>query len=727
MENTTHLFLAVRFNCNKCHDHPFERWTQDQYYQTAAFFARVGLQRDPRSGNRYVGGTAVEGRKPLYEIIVDRPTGEIKHLRTGEVTAPKFPYDTDFHVPKDVSRREALAAWLTSPDNPYFAKSYVNRLWGYLFGVGIIDPIDDIRAGNPPSNPELLDYLTQEFINSGFDIQHMIRLICKSRTYQLSIATNKWNEDDHINYSHAMARRLPAEVLLDSVYRVTGSLSKFPGVPRGTRAAELPDVGVALPTGFLAKFGRPARESACECERSSNLQLGPIMALVNGPTVAEAIADPNNAIARLVREITDDRQLINELFLRILNRPATEKEIAAALETMQQIDADHQQLVEAMKAREKLVRDMRPKLEQQRRQALAKAKAEAAAYEKKIAPRVAELERKKAEKTKNLEAELKKYEASLPQRLKEWEKRHASSVQWVRLDPKVLSASNKAKLTKQADLSIVASGKNGKGVYTIVAETDLKNITGLRLEVLPQKGLPNNGPGRAKDGNFVLNEITVEAAPKSDPKRIVSVDLHKPLSDYSQDGFPIAKVLDGAKANVNGWAIAGAIGLVHWATFETKKPIGYEGGTRLTIKLYHRFTRPNFSLGRFRLSVTTAKTPIGLSLADDLKAIIDTPEDKRSPEQRAALMKYFRGVDKELKKKRRALAESKKPLPIDPRLKELRDTVAQLEQPLPEDEVLTQLRRDVAMSEKQRHQKRLTAAQDLAWALINSPAFLFNH
>ena len=140
---------------------------------------------------------------------------------------------------------------MTSKDNPYFAKSYVNRLWGYLFGVGIIEPLDDLRAGNPPSNPELLDYLTREFVSSGFDVRHVMRLVCKSRTYQLSVETNKWNADDKVNYAHATARRLPAEVLLDAVYKVTGSVSKFPGVAPGTRAAALPDSGVELPSGFL--------------------------------------------------------------------------------------------------------------------------------------------------------------------------------------------------------------------------------------------------------------------------------------------------------------------------------------------------------------------------------------------------------------------------------------------------------------------------------------------
>ena len=159
MENTTHLFLATRFNCNKCHDHPFERWTQDQYYEMSAFFAQVGLKKDDRSGDKTIGRTAVESGKPLYEVVFDKTDGEVTHERTGAVTAPDTPYEATADAKDSPTRRQALASWITSPDNQYFARSYVNRLWGYLTGTGIIEPIDDIRAGNPPTNPELLDYL----------------------------------------------------------------------------------------------------------------------------------------------------------------------------------------------------------------------------------------------------------------------------------------------------------------------------------------------------------------------------------------------------------------------------------------------------------------------------------------------------------------------------------------------------------------------------------------
>ena len=148
------------------------------------------LEPDPESKGRTIGGSAVEGAKPLYEIVSDKSQEEVINLRTGQPASPVFPFECQWEAPEQSTRREQLAAWLTSPDNPYFARSYVNRLWGYMLGVGIIEPIDDIRAGNPPSNPELLDYLTQQFVDSGFDMRHVLRMICKSRTYQLSVATN---------------------------------------------------------------------------------------------------------------------------------------------------------------------------------------------------------------------------------------------------------------------------------------------------------------------------------------------------------------------------------------------------------------------------------------------------------------------------------------------------------------------------------------------------------
>ncbi len=725
MENTTHLFLGVRFNCNKCHDHPFERWTQDQYYQTAAYFARVGLKRDPASEKRNIGGTAVEGAKPLYEIVFEKDEGEVTHDRTKDVAAPEFPYSCDYQSPEDAPRREQLAAWLTSDDNHYFARSYVNRLWGYLFGVGIIEPIDDIRAGNPPSNPELLDYLTEMFIESDFDVQQVLRLVCKSRTYQLSVKTGSWNEDDSTNYSHATARRLPAEVLFDAIHRAVGSMSKFPGVPPGTRAAALPDSGVKLPSGFLATLGRPPRESACECDRSNDLQLGPIMALVSGPTISGAIADPNNELVKLVAREKDDRKLIDELSLRILNRHATDSETEAVLNAVQQIE----KLRAAVAEREAYVASLRPQLEKKREAEITKADQTLAAYEKELAPKRAEQEREKTERTAKLKQELRDYEATLPTKLAQWEEeRRKNAVQWVVLDPHALTATGGTKLSKENDLSVVATGDNGHVDYTFIAETDLSAITAVRLELLADERLPGKGPGRANNGNLVLTEFELTAAPKNDQRAAKKVKLQKPLADFSQDNYGVNTAVDGKTPEQNnGWAISPNTGVTHWATFQIAEDSRLNEPSVLTFKLVHRFSDKMHSIGRFRISVATAEQPVGLSLPQKLMDILATTADKRSEEQQDELMEFSRASDEELKRKSAAVLDSTKPLPANPKLGQLKKELEYAKRPIPDDTQLAALRHDLEQSSKQLENRRLTAAQDLAWALINSPAFLFSH
>ncbi len=301
------------------------------------------------------------------------------------------------------------------PTITYFARSYVNRLWGYLMGVGIIEPIDDIRAGNPPTNPELLDWLTEQFVAKR--LRHAgtsSATICKSRTYQLSIETNPWNDDDQINYSHAKARRLPAEVLVrrdPSRDRIAVEVSR--ACPSGTRAAALPDVGIKLADGFLGNFGRPARESACECERSNDLQLGPVMALVSGPTVAEALADPENDVAKLVTAEQSDRVLVNELFLRILNRPANDTEIQVSLDSMNQMETEHQAMVAELSAAEERWAPREVELEGQRAEQIEAAEGELAAYRVEYDPRREQQQRERQAKIAEAEAAVSDYEADL--------------------------------------------------------------------------------------------------------------------------------------------------------------------------------------------------------------------------------------------------------------------------------------------------------------------------
>jgi WD40 repeat protein len=725
MENTTHLFLGVRFNCNKCHDHPFERWTQDQYYETAAYFARVSLKADPAGGSKKIGGTAVEGAKPFYEIVFDKDKGEVTHDRTGQETAPLFPYECDFTAPEDASRRQQLAAWVTSADNQYFAKSYVNRLWGYLFGIGIMEPIDDIRAGNPPTNPELLDHLTQEFIKSNFNVRHVIGLICKSRTYQLSLQTNRWNEDDSLNYSHAIARRLPAEVLYDSIHRVTGSQSKIPGVPAGTRAAAIPDSGIKLTDGFLANLGRPPRESACECERVSELQLGPVMALVAGPTVGNAVGDAKNAITKLVADEANDARLVNELFLRIVNRPATVDEIAALIDSMNMIDTDHATVTKALAEREAWWKERQPQLEEQRVAAIAKAKADLKAYEMGIAPRIAADEKKRQAGVATAEADLKKFTDELPKHVAAWEKKNASQVAWHLLEPNSLTATKGLQLHRLDDRSVRATGKSDRGAYTILANTQLSGITGIRIEALPDDTRDGGGPGISTSGNFVVTEFEVQAAPLAKPKEMKKVSLQNAKANFLQTGFNVALTVDGNAGNQNAWAIGSGGGIVHWATYETKAAIANDGGTLLKIVIHQNHVAKEHLLGRFRISVSTDKA-IGLSLPESLKSVVSTPVKQRNEEQTKLATAYFNKTDATLIAKRTAVATAKKPLPEDPGVAQRKATLKFVSQKIGDDSRLVRLRADIEFSKKQVANKRLTAAQDLTWALINTPAFLFN-
>ena len=313
-EDVSQTFLGVRFNCNKCHDHPFEKWTQNQYYEFGAHFARVAFKK---------------GVLPGDEIVYRSFTGgEVKHLKTDLPVTPKVPFGTEREMKADEDRRDPFVDWLTSKENPLFAKSMANRTWSYFFGKGIIDPVDDIRGGNPPSNPALLDALTAEFIKSNFDTRVLMRVICQSRTYQLSIIPNQWNEDDTVNFSHAVPRRLSAEQMLDAVAVATGERPQFKDMPVGMRSVEIPD-GTVQGNDFLALFGRPKRQSACECERSSNLTLSHALNLINGRTLGDAVASPTSRIAKLVESEKDDKKLIEEIYLSCLNRFPTEKEMAA--------------------------------------------------------------------------------------------------------------------------------------------------------------------------------------------------------------------------------------------------------------------------------------------------------------------------------------------------------------------------------------------------------------
>lgn len=739
MENTTHLFLATRFNCNKCHDHPFERWNQNQYYETSAFFSQVGFQTDPASNGKTIGGTAVEGAKPLYEIIKDTGSGEVKHLRTGKDAPPVFPFPAKFEEKKDASRRENMAAWMTSPDNQYFAMSYANRIWGYLTGTGVIEPLDDIRAGNPPSNPELLSYLTQEFINSGFDVRHLMQVICKSRTYQLGIATNQWNADDKINYSHAKARRLSAEALYDAIYAVTGATSNIPGAKAGSRAAQLADSQTKLPDGFLGNFGRPVRESVCECERSSGLQLGPIMALVSGPTVGDAISDPNNAISKLVKDIPEDHKLVEELFMRILNRMPTPNEINAVLASTTGMEVEHKTLMTEWSASEMKMAPDIARMEQERHAKITTAESQLEEYKKQQAPIIAKAEMDRQQRIQKADAVVKGLADASAAKQSEWEPYVDLSTEWQALDLEVGEIKGVQKIEKQADGSLFVTAMAGEAavdaIYNLKAKTQLKGITGIKIEALPDERLPSNGPGLSPDGNFVLTEFTVAQTPlkekQASPTKAAkgNIKLLNPRADFEQKDFSAANSINANKdVSDRGWAVSPNTGRRHEAIFECEaETTGFDEGTSLAITMQQGFQRQRYQLGRFKLYVTTSPRPLRFGASQSLAQVLRIAPEKRSKEQQAALREGFLFGYSDYQKAKQGLVAARKPLPADPKLAEYETTLADAQKPIALDPKLVQLRRDSDLSKLQLANRRLTAAQDLTWALINSPAFLFNH
>ena len=322
MEKTTQVFMGTRMVCAQCHDHPFEKWTQNQYYEMAAFFSGVGVRPGYEVGE---------------EIIYNqRADFEMKHPKDSRVMMPKYLMasagapplpEHDFDARK---RREAFANWLTSRANPMFAKSAVNRVWSYFFGRGIIDPVDDIRASNPPVNAALLDALTKDFIAHNFDLRYLMRTMVNSRAYQASIVTNEWNAGDSTNFSHMTPRRLGAEQLMDAVAQATGARPNFPEVPEDTLASQLPDPHVGK-EGFLDLFGRPTRETACECERRTELSLPQALNLVNGATISEAVADPKGRVAKLVLSGRSDAAMVEELYLAALSRLPSKAESESGL------------------------------------------------------------------------------------------------------------------------------------------------------------------------------------------------------------------------------------------------------------------------------------------------------------------------------------------------------------------------------------------------------------
>lgn len=312
-ETTAQLFLGVRLQCAKCHHHPFEKYSQSDYYGFAAFFARVGSKGSQEFG--IFGGETV---------VMVRAGGEVGHPRTGQVMQPT-PLDGE-PIDDPLDRRRPLADWLTSPENEFFARNVVNRYVGYLLGRGLCDPIDDMRATNPPTNAPLMDALSRDFVESGFNLKHLMRSIMQSRLYQLDYQPTEANAGDTRFYSHFHVKRLAAEPLLDAIDYATGVRTKFPNLPLGTRAIELPDSNYN--DYSLQVFGKPRRVSTCECERVSDPTLVQTLHLLNSSLVSGKISNPEGRVAKAVAAGKPHAEIVDELFLASLCRPATAAEQA---------------------------------------------------------------------------------------------------------------------------------------------------------------------------------------------------------------------------------------------------------------------------------------------------------------------------------------------------------------------------------------------------------------
>jgi len=319
VEDTAQLFLGLRIQCARCHHHPFEKWSQDDYYGMAAFYGRVGKKTIPNAS------AALRDRRVFHNEGV----ATASNPRSGKALKPTGLGTPAYDIPADIDPRVKLADWMSDPQNPFFAKSLVNRYWKHFFSRGIVEPEDDMRATNPPSNPELLDGLAAHFIQSGFDLKDLVRTICKSRTYQLSALPNEFNGNDKQNFSRYYPRRLSAEVLYDAFHQVTDTAEGFGGMPAGTRALQLADASNS--TYFLQVFGQPKGDTACECERSMDANLAQSLHLLNGKEIQDKISREGARTARFAAETergNEDR--VKELYRWVFAREPNVEELEVA-------------------------------------------------------------------------------------------------------------------------------------------------------------------------------------------------------------------------------------------------------------------------------------------------------------------------------------------------------------------------------------------------------------
>ncbi|HEX8911175.1 MAG TPA: DUF1553 domain-containing protein, partial [Humisphaera sp.] len=324
-----------RLECAKCHHHPNEKWSQGDFYQLAAFFGSV--KRKGQGISAPISGEA--------EHIWFAPGGAgVKHPVTGDVLAPKPPDGPQLPISKDEDPRLALVGWMGRPDNPFFARAVVNRVWGEVMGRGIVHPVDDFRATNPPSNGPLLDALAEDFVARGYDLKQLVRTILTSRTYQLSSLPNATNATDTRNFSRAYRKRLPAEPLLDAVCDLTGTTDRFDGLPAGSRAVRA--WNTKLDSEFMDAFGRPDPSADCPCERDRGTSVVQALHLMHSNKLQEKIASPGGRVAKLVKSDLPPERIVEEIYLAAYSRKPDEDELKVAVAAFKAEGATRQSAAE---------------------------------------------------------------------------------------------------------------------------------------------------------------------------------------------------------------------------------------------------------------------------------------------------------------------------------------------------------------------------------------------
>ena len=313
--DTAQVFLGVRLQCARCHHHPYERWSQEDYYGLSGFFTRLGRKSF--------------GQPPPYFSSSNPTTGE-KNPLTGNVPEPKYPDGAYAKFTPEEDPRHALVDWMTQPDNPFFSRVLVNRMWGHFLGRGLVNEVDDMRASNPAANEELLDALARDFVNHKFDVKHVIRAIVSSRVYQLSSDPTDANKNDRQSFARFYARRLIAEVFHDAIDQSCGTHTKFGGISDNARAVDLPNEGFG--SYFLDTFDRPQRVSGCECERSTGATLAQVLLLANSDEIENKLADDKGQVAELAKSERPMPEKITELYVTAFSRPPSESELSEAVE-----------------------------------------------------------------------------------------------------------------------------------------------------------------------------------------------------------------------------------------------------------------------------------------------------------------------------------------------------------------------------------------------------------